>query len=121
MGPGGFFEPVVSYDKIGDVQIEADLEYRFNLISYLDGAIFFDAGNIWLLEPDNLRPKGDFQFDRFLGEMAIGGGVGLRVDFNYFLLRFDLAAQLKDPSLSVGERWIFQPKNVYNARIDEFN
>lgn len=121
LGPGGFFEPVVSYDKIGDVQIEADLEYRFNLISYLDGAIFFDAGNIWLLEPDNLRPKGDFQFDRFLGEMAIGGGIGLRIDFNYFLLRFDLAAQLKDPSLSVGERWIFQPKSIYNTRIDEYN
>ncbi|NNC84131.1 MAG: BamA/TamA family outer membrane protein [Flavobacteriales bacterium] len=121
IGPGGFFEPVVTYDKIGDIIIETNVEYRFNLIDYLDGAFFVDVGNIWLLEPDELRPEGDFAFDRFLSEMAFGVGTGLRIDFNYFLIRFDLAAQFKDPSLAPGERWIFQDKDQYNALIEEYN
>ncbi len=121
IGPGGFFEPVVTYDKIGDVQIEANVEYRFNLINYLDGAFFVDAGNIWLLNPDDLRPLGNFTVDRFLSEMAIGAGVGLRVDFSYFLLRFDLASQIKDPSLESGERWIFEPKGSYNRAVSDYN
>ena len=121
VGPGGFFEPVVSYDKIGDIQIEGNIEYRFNLLDYFDGAFFMDAGNIWLLSPDELRPLGHFEVNRFLSEVAVGAGFGLRVDFNYFLLRFDLAGQLKDPSLKQGERWIFERKTRYNERIDVYN
>lgn len=121
IGPGGYFEPVVTFDKIGDVQIEANVEYRFNLVDYLDGAFFMDAGNIWLLNPDELRPQGDFAFERFMSEVAVGAGFGLRVDFSYFLLRFDFASQLKDPALAAGERWIFQPKKSYNDAIDEYN
>jgi len=121
IGPGSYFEPLVSYDKIGDIQLEANVEYRFNLIDYIDGAFFVDVGNIWLLKPDVLRPGGDFQFDRFLSEVSVGAGLGLRIDFDFFLLRFDLAAQLKDPSLKQGERWIFQPKGAYNQVVDEYN
>ena len=121
IGPGGFFEPVVSYDKIGDIQIEGNVEYRFNLVDYLDGAFFIDAGNIWLLQQDDLRPLGNFEFNRFLSEVGVGLGLGLRVDFNYFLLRFDLAGQIKDPSLKPGERWIFQSKTAYNQAIDFYN
>lgn len=121
IGPGSFFEPVVTYDKIGDIQMEANLEYRFDLIDYLEGAIFLDAGNIWLLEPDELRPGGDFELDEFISEIGIGGGMGLRLDFDYFLLRFDMGMQFKDPSLTKGERWLFQPKDDYNAAIDAYN
>lgn len=121
LGPGAYFEPLVTFDKIGDIFIEANVEYRFNLIDYLDGAFFIDAGNIWLLNENELRPKGDFEVDRFISEIGVGGGLGLRIDFNYFLIRFDLAAQLKDPSLNSGERWIFQSKDRYNEFIDDYN
>lgn len=121
IGPGSFSELLVSYDKIGDISLEANLEYRFNLIDYLDGAFFIDAGNIWLLREDNLRPGGEFQVDRFVSEIAVGAGMGFRVDFNFFILRFDLGGQFKDPALSVGERWLFQPKSAYNKAIDAYN
>ena len=104
-----------------DIQMEANLEYRFDLIDYLEGAIFLDAGNIWLLEPDELRPGGDFELDEFISEIGIGGGIGLRLDFDYFLLRFDMGMQFKDPSLVKGERWLFQPKDIYNEAIDAYN
>jgi len=121
VGPGGFFEPSVTYDKIGDIQLEANVEYRFNLIDYSEGAFFLDAGNIWLLNEDEIRPQGNFEVDRFLSEVAVGGGFGLRLNFDYFLIRFDLASQLKDPSLVQGERWIWEPKTSYNQRIEEYN
>ncbi len=121
IGPGSFSELLVTYDKIGDISIEANLEYRFNLIDYLDGAFFIDAGNIWLLREDALRPGGEFQANRFLSEISIGAGMGFRFDFNFFILRFDLAGQIKDPSLSAGERWLFQPKTKYNEAVDQYN
>lgn len=121
IGPGSFSELVVSYDKIGDVSIEANLEYRFKLIDYLDGAFFIDAGNIWLLREDDVRPGGNFKVNRFVSEISIGAGMGFRFDFNFFILRFDLAGQLKDPSLIAGERWLFQPKTTYNDSVELYN
>jgi outer membrane protein assembly factor BamA len=121
IGPGSFSELIVSYDKIGDVSIEANVEYRFNLIGNLDGAFFVDAGNIWLLREDELRPGGEFQVDRFVSEISVGAGMGFRVDFNFFILRFDVGGQIKDPGLDPGERWLFQPKTSYNEEIDFYN
>ena len=80
-----------------------------------------DAGNIWLLNEDELRPNGHFRASEFISEIALGAGFGLRLDFDYFLIRFDLATQLKDPSLSKGERWLFQPKDDYDQAVIEYN
>ena len=95
--------------------------HRFNLIDYLDGAFFIDAGNIWLLREDELRPGGEFQLSRFVSEIGIGAGMGFRFDLNFFILRFDLAGQIKDPSLKEGERWIFQSKPTYNDAVENYN
>ena len=62
-----------------------------------------------------------FNADRFLGEIAIGTGFGVRLNFNFFLIRFDFGLQTKDPSAVVGERWLWQPKTLYNQRIDDIN
>jgi outer membrane protein assembly factor BamA len=114
LGPGSFLDDDNSYDKIGDIQIEANFEARFPLISWIEGALFVDAGNIWLLNEDPLRPGGQFKKDQFISEIAIGSGFGLRMDFDFFIVRMDLAIPIKNPSVPVSNlnrvngRWIFQ-------------
>ena len=121
LGPGSYFEPNVILDKIGDIHLEANIEYRFDLIDYLEGALFYDAGNIWLIDEDPLRPGSSFTSKNFLGEIAMGAGLGFRLDFDFFIIRLDVGTQLKDPALNKGERWFFQPKDEYNAAIDLYN
>lgn len=67
-----------------------NLEYRFDLIKYLEGAYFIDVGNVWLLKSDN-RPNGVFEFNRFYKELAVGTGFGLRLNFDFFVIRLDMA------------------------------
>ncbi len=121
LGPGSFRDPERNFDKIGDILLEANVEYRFDLVSFLEGALFVDAGNIWNIEKDPQRPGADFAFDRFYREIAVGAGLGLRFNFDFFILRLDAGLQVRDPSLDPGERWLFQPKDQYNAFIEELN
>lgn len=107
LGPGSYSAPV-SYDRIGDIHIEGNIEYRFKLIGYLEGALFSDVGNIWSLRPNPAKPGGEFEVRDFVSEIAVGGGMGARLNFEFFLVRFDLGVQLKDPGKPVGERWYFQ-------------
>ena len=109
IGPGSYFDPYDNFDKIGEIRIETNIEYRFDLITVLEGALFVDAGNIWLINEDSNRPGSGFS-GNFVDEIAIGAGAGARLDFDFFLIRFDLGLQVKDPSLPIGERWIWQPK-----------
>lgn len=121
LGPGSYRDPERSFDKIGDILLEANVEYRFALISFLEGAFFTDAGNIWTMNPDPARPGAHFEFDRFLSEIAVGAGFGLRFNFDFFIVRLDAGLQVRDPSLDDGERWLFQPKDKYNAYIRGLN
>ena len=71
----------------------------------LNAALFLDAGNVWLQKPDNTNyPAGDFQLN-FLNQLAVGGGLGFRFDFNFFIIRLDGADEIKDPSLPENNRW----------------
>ena len=101
-------------DRFGDVQLEGNIEYRFPLGTIfgvkLKSALYMDAGNIWNRHlSDSLygKDKGsDFKFDRFYKELAVDAGTGLRLDFDYFLIRFDWAYKLKDPQLlKNSEKW----------------
>ncbi|WP_460609512.1 translocation and assembly module lipoprotein TamL [Hymenobacter terrigena] len=96
------------YDQVGDIRLEGNVEYRQDLIPYLKGAVFLDAGNIWLANPDASRPtvdangepdgkNGQFNASTFLKELAVGAGVGLRVDVQFFVIRFDYAIPLQAP------------------------
>ncbi|WP_159453832.1 translocation and assembly module lipoprotein TamL [Ohtaekwangia koreensis] len=90
-------------DQRGDIKLEGNLEYRFDLIKSLKGAIFIDAGNIWLLKKDDQeRPGGVFDKDTFLNQLAVGTGAGLRFDFSFFVLRVDVAFPLRRPA----EGWV---------------
>lgn len=116
VGPGSYTDSsfALSFDKIGDIKLEGNIEYRFDLISVVEGAFFIDAGNIWTLEENEQRPGGNFRSEEFINEIAVGSGFGLRVDLDFFIVRLDLGIPIKDPELPVGERWFFQPKE----RID---
>ncbi|MEX2231488.1 MAG: BamA/TamA family outer membrane protein [Cyclobacteriaceae bacterium] len=99
--------PRLFIDQRADIKLEANAEFRFDIINFLKGAVFVDAGNIWLIQEDADRPGGRFQKDQFLNELAVGTGAGLRFDFNFFVLRFDLAFPLRKPYLPENERWVF--------------
>ena len=97
------------YDQVGDIRLEGNVEYRQDLFPYVKGAVFLDAGNIWLANPDPSRPGvdagghpdgrfGQFSPSTFLKELAVGTGVGIRIDVNFFVIRFDYAFQLRDPT-----------------------
>ncbi len=82
-------------DRTGDLKLELSTEYRFGIFSFLKGAVFMDAGNVWLINDD--IPGGQFRFQNFWREIAVGGGFGLRLDFDYFVLRLDTAIPLRKP------------------------
>jgi outer membrane protein insertion porin family len=109
LGPGAFkFEPDsfnIFFDQTADIKIETNLEYRFDLVGSFKGAAFVDAGNIWTIKED-LR-EGQFGFDSFLSEIAVGAGLGVRLDIQFFVLRLDFATPLRVPSRDPGDRWNF--------------
>lgn len=108
-GDAGFF------DQSGNIRFEANVEYRFPIISFLKGAAFVDAGNVW--NTNESLPGGKFS-SNFINEFGIGGGVGLRVDIQNFVIRFDLAAPFRTPYLPEGDRWNFDfGKPVFNFAI----
>ncbi|MBK8339215.1 MAG: BamA/TamA family outer membrane protein [Flavobacteriales bacterium] len=110
VGPGSYVPDAgsgVLIDQTGDIRFEANLEYRFTIAGYLKGALFGDAGNIWLVHDDPQRPGGEFAWENVLSEMALGAGVGLRFDPEVIVVRLDLATPLREPSLSAGDRWVF--------------
>ncbi|MBB6611696.1 BamA/TamA family outer membrane protein [Pontibacter sp. Tf4] len=98
------------FDQTGDMKLEANIEYRFPIAGFFKGAVFVDAGNIWLLKETRNekgeidRPGGLFEGNEFLGELAVGTGFGLRVDVEFFVLRFDLGIPVRVPYLPAGER-----------------
>ncbi len=112
VGPGSYARPdsvsTFFVDQTGDAKIESSTEYRFGIFGYLKGAVFIDAGNIWLLGKDPLRPGSDFVWNTFLKEVAVGTGFGLRLDANFFVFRLDLAFPLRKPSLPESERWVIR-------------
>ena len=115
LGPGALTDTATTLiDQIGDIQLEGNMEYRFDIAEILEGAAFVDVGNVWLLREDTQRPLGHWEWDRAYKELAVGVGLGARFDFSFFIIRLDAGLQFKDPRLPEGERWIWEPKTQYN-------
>ena len=111
LGPGGYYE-FGQIDYSGDVKLEFNAEYRFNMYNrWLEGAFFVDAGNVWMTKKDDARPLANFAFDRFANELGIGTGFGTRLNFDVILIRLDFAIPLHDPSYNVGSRWVINNFN----------
>jgi outer membrane protein assembly factor BamA len=108
LGPGhsadnNFNSGIVALDKTGDLKLEANTEFRFNMLKLFAGAInlkgaaFIDAGNIWLMNKDSSIVGGEFNPNYFWQDIAIGSGMGLRLDFSFFVFRIDLGFPIKQP------------------------
>jgi outer membrane protein insertion porin family len=111
IGPGSYLnvETDNSYlpDQSGDLKLEFNTEYRAKLFSIVRGALFVDAGNIWLMNADPNKAGGEITKD-FMKDIAVGAGAGLRFDFSFLILRTDLAFPLRKPYLPEGERWVIK-------------
>ena len=92
LGPGSFLGNDGKIDFInqtGDLKLDMNVEYRTHLFWKFDGAVFIDAGNIWTLRDYPDQPGGQFHFDTFWRQIAVAYGLGIRLNFNYFILRLD--------------------------------
>lgn len=116
LGPGSYTDSKIdNFDRIGDISLEFNIENRFQIYEILHGALFIDAGNIWLNKRNSQFPGGEFLADKFLNQIAIGGGFGLRLDFNYFIVRIDAAIPFKDPSKAKDRQWV-----IANSGLRDF-
>jgi hypothetical protein len=106
LGPGSYSDSTAFLWNFGDGQLEANIEYRLKMFKIINGALFIDAGNVWLRQPDEKRPGGDFQLNRFYKEIAIGTGFGIRADFSFFIIRFDTGIKVRDPQFLENDRWV---------------
>lgn len=115
LGPGTYANASgssSSFNQIGDMQLEANVEYRFPLYNWIRGALFIDTGNIWLLEDSPDLPGGKFTFPEFFSEIAIDAGIGIRLDFDFFIFRLDPAIPLRVPSYPANDRWYFDKMQI---------
>lgn len=105
LGPGSYvIPPDQKYAQFGDVQLEYNIELRFRITKTLNGAVFADGGNVWLMKKDDLREGANFS-GKFYNDLAFGPGLGLRYDLSFFIVRLDWGMKLRDPSQPYGERW----------------
>jgi len=117
LGPGTYVVPDTTDflpDQSGDIKLELNTEFRAKLYSVFHGALFIDAGNIWLYRDNPLKPGAKFSKD-FLSELGVGMGAGLRIDVNFFVLRLDLAFPVRKPYLPKGERWVFKDIEIWDS------
>ena len=109
LGPGNKPElkDVTYPSQVGDVRLEANLEYRFPLWWILNGAVFFDVGNVWYLrDTEDSNPEEVFHFNSFYKQLGFNTGLGIRLDLSYVILRFDLGMQIHNPDRPQDQRWI---------------
>lgn len=111
-GPGRYIQlDQAEVNQVGDMKLELNLEYRFKLNARLSTAIFTDAGNVWLLQPDPYRPNGEIRWDKIAQDSYLTAGVGLRLDVTFLILRVDYGAILYAPFFDDGSKWLWQHKN----------
>jgi outer membrane protein insertion porin family len=94
------------FEQPADILLEGMFELRSKIYGYFDGAFFIDLGNSWTFQEDLARPGANFEFNRFWKEIAIGTGLGLRMDFDFLVLRLDMGVKAVDPARPLGERFI---------------
>ena len=125
LGPGNYrptqFDIGSFFDQAGDIRLEGNIEYRFPIVSVLKGAFFVDAGNIWLqnenpaFADEQGQPRGQFTSDWFR-ELGVGTGFGLRVDIDFFVIRFDFATPIRRPYMPENQRW----GNTFDIRSSDW-
>jgi outer membrane protein assembly factor BamA len=112
VGPGSVSVDSIDFfpNQVADLRLEMNVEYRFPLFWKFEGALFADVGNIWSLSSQDVREGARFKFNRFYKELAINTGIGLRLNFDYFILRLDAGFKLHNPGLPPDKRFIMPDK-----------
>jgi outer membrane protein assembly factor BamA len=105
LGPGSFQPSDDMFERVGDLQLVLNVEERFPIGGIFEGALFADAGNVWLFNPSDQYPGGEFKPESLLKEIAVGAGLGLRVNVTIATLRLDVAIPLYDPGYESTLRW----------------
>ena len=119
LGPGS--SGAKSEFNEANMKIAMSIEYRFNLIGKLDGALFTDLGNIWNVFDSTNDPKRTFEGLRDLNELAIGSGFGMRYNLGYFVIRLDMGLKTYNPVLETKNRWLTDfnlKKAVFNIGLN---
>jgi len=101
LGPGKYKERdgrINFINQTGDMKLDLNAEYRTHLFWKVDGAAFIDAGNVWTLRDYDIQPGGQFRWKDFPSQLAVGYGMGLRLNLGYFVLRFDLGMKAINPA-----------------------
>lgn len=116
LGPGSYYNKaqdtaVLLANEAGDIKLEFNTELRVHVASVFNVAAFIDAGNIWLQKDVPEKPGSKFEFSSFYKQIAVGGGVGLRVDASIVVVRLDLAMPFRVPYLPENERWVLNKIN----------
>lgn len=119
LGPGSMRitnpnDPTAFALQIGDVRLDANIEYRTKLFWKFELAAYIDAGNVWTIRPYADQPQGNFDFSRFYREIAFSYGLGLRLDFDFFLVRFDTGMKAYNPQEKGSKRWAITNPNLSN-------
>lgn len=115
LGPGSMAKDSSNFvTQVGDIRLEANLEYRTKLFWKFELAAYIDAGNIWTIRPYEEQKNGNFDFSRFYKEIAFSYGLGLRLDFDFFLLRFDTGLKAYDPQRKGSKKWAISNPNFGN-------
>lgn len=99
------------FDGGGDMKLEVNSELRPKFTKYIQGALFIDAGNVWMFKDASFYGEGSEFSKSFLRQLAVSGGLGLRVDLSYFLIRVDLGMPLRKPYLTDGKYWVIDRIN----------
>ena len=120
LGPGSFDGKKAQNSFIyqcGDIRLDLNLEYRCKLFWVLELGAFIDCGNIWTIKEYENQPGGVFKFNKFYEQLALSYGLGLRMDFTYFLVRFDVGMKAHNPA-SGQEHWpLFSPSFKRDAEL----
>jgi hypothetical protein len=116
LGPGSFHtnDKVFQANESGEVKLELNTELRYSLSKYFKLAAFIDAGNIWLQKDAADKPGSGISRGDLWKELAVGTGLGIRMDFSIMILRFDFAIPLRKPWYAEGERWVLDEMKIGN-------
>ncbi len=109
LGPGTYKVPdsLNMYpDQYGDIKLEFNIEYRYEISRAIKGAYFIDVGNIWTVSELDEREGGEFKLNEFYKQLAVGTGLGIRYDLGFTVLRLDAGIKVKDPSIVGDESWV---------------
>jgi outer membrane translocation and assembly module TamA len=123
LGPGAYHNPNPiknqPYYESGDYRFEFNGELRFPFFWWFKGAVFVDGGNVWTLKPDATRPGSELNINSYKN-VALGTGLGLRADFGYFVLRFDVGLKLRRPYQlhEGGSYWVINPFAFHSENLN---